>query len=464
MHDLKRKIICIGLNYRDHAAETGAALPKDPILFSKYPTALIGHGEAIVLPPVSKEVDYEAELVIVIGKACGKKYPGGVGGDYVAGYTVGHDAFPRAIGNSKRTASSGLVGKTFDTFRSRAGPDLVTADEVPDPQNLAIRLRLNGQTMQDSSTKQLIFGVADLLAYISQVFTLEPGDLIYTGTPPGVGIARKPPVYLKGGDVVEVEIEGLGVLPGIRWCRGDEAPAGFEYSPRGLGLFFFFLFLLPHIFQFFRPRQILEATQAEDLQESFGRAVEDGAAQGVVSAGDAYQTFFHEQAKCLATMNAADAFDVGAHDRLAIGHDGERLAGGPGQAQFALAAAQGGEPAMIFRPGQKLETAGQFFYLKGRAIAVIEALQFANQTASGGGVGQAGDMSQPPGGYRFIRGQQDGFQIGQLRLASQGIVGRRIAAALARPAQGQGQGMVDRQTVRGPTRQGTQKAWGLSEH
>jgi 2-keto-4-pentenoate hydratase/2-oxohepta-3-ene-1,7-dioic acid hydratase in catechol pathway len=208
VHD-PRKIICIGLNYKDHAAETGAALPKDPILFSKYPTALIGHNEAIVLPPVSQEVDYEAELVIIIGKR-GKNIPAAAAREYVAGYTVGHDVSARDW-QLKKDGKQWMVGKTFDTF-APAGPHLVTADEVPDPQNLAIKLRLNGQTMQDSSTKQLIFGVGDLLAYISQVVTLEPGDLIYTGTPPGVGIARKPPVYLKGGDVVEVEIEGLGVL------------------------------------------------------------------------------------------------------------------------------------------------------------------------------------------------------------------------------------------------------------
>jgi 2-keto-4-pentenoate hydratase/2-oxohepta-3-ene-1,7-dioic acid hydratase in catechol pathway len=208
VHDA-RKIICIGLNYRDHAAETGAALPKDPILFSKYPTALLGHGEAIVLPPVSHEVDFEAELVIVIGKR-GKNISATGAKDYVAGYTVGHDVSARDW-QLKKDGKQWMIGKTFDTF-APCGPELVTADEVPDPHNLAIKLRLNGKTMQDSSTKQLIFGAGDLLAYISQVFTLEPGDLIYTGTPPGVGIARKPPVYLKGGDVVEVEIEGLGIL------------------------------------------------------------------------------------------------------------------------------------------------------------------------------------------------------------------------------------------------------------
>jgi 2-keto-4-pentenoate hydratase/2-oxohepta-3-ene-1,7-dioic acid hydratase in catechol pathway len=208
VHD-PRKIVCIGLNYRDHAAESGAAIPKEPILFSKYPTALIGHGEPIVLPPVSQEVDYEAELVVVVGRR-GRNIPKEAAMDYVAGYTVGHDVSARDW-QLKKDGKQWMVGKTFDTF-APAGPVLVTADEVPNAQNLAIRLRLNGQTMQDSNTSQLIFGVADLMAYLSQVFTLEPGDLIYTGTPPGVGFAKKPPLFLKGGDVVEVEIEGLGVL------------------------------------------------------------------------------------------------------------------------------------------------------------------------------------------------------------------------------------------------------------
>ena len=204
-----RKIVCVGLNYRDHAAESGAAIPKEPILFSKFPTALIGHGEAIVLPRVSDEVDYEAELVIVVGKK-GRHLTAANALAHVAGYTVGHDVSARDW-QLKKDGKQWMVGKTFDTF-APVGPTLVTADEVPNAGNLPIRLRLNGKTMQDSSTSQLIFSVADVLVYLSQVFTLEPGDLIFTGTPPGVGVARKPPVYLKDGDVVEVEIEGLGVL------------------------------------------------------------------------------------------------------------------------------------------------------------------------------------------------------------------------------------------------------------
>ena len=204
-----KKIVCLGLNYRDHAAESGAQIPKEPILFSKYVTALTGHGESIVLPRVSQEVDYEAELVIIVGKR-GRHLSADAAMDYVTGYSVGHDVSARDW-QLKKDGKQWMVGKTFDTF-APVGPELVTVDEGIDPHNLPIRLRLNGQTMQDSSTKQMIFGVGATLAYLSQVFTLEPGDLIFTGTPPGVGFARKPPVFLKGGDMAEVEIEGLGVL------------------------------------------------------------------------------------------------------------------------------------------------------------------------------------------------------------------------------------------------------------
>lgn len=203
------KIVCLGLNYADHAKEGGVPIPKDPVLFSKYPTALIGPGEAIVLPPVSQEVDYEAELVVVVGKG-GKNLDAKTALSHVAGYTIGHDVSARDW-QLKKDGKQWMVGKTFDTF-APIGPHLVTADEVPQPQNLGIRLRLNGQVMQDSNTNQMIFGIGTILAYLSQVFTLQPGDLIFTGTPPGVGVARKPPVFLKAGDVAEVEIDGLGVL------------------------------------------------------------------------------------------------------------------------------------------------------------------------------------------------------------------------------------------------------------
>ncbi len=204
-----RKIVCIGLNYRDHAAESGVPVPPEPVLFSKYPTTLIGHLDRIVLPRVSHEVDYEAELVVVIGQG-GKHISREKARAHIGGYTIGHDVSARDW-QLKKPAKQWMAGKTFDTF-APTGPELVTPDEVPDPHNLGIRLRLNGQTMQDSCTSQLIFGVDELIAYLSRIVTLESGDLIFTGTPPGVGMARKPPVWLRPGDVVEVEIDSLGIL------------------------------------------------------------------------------------------------------------------------------------------------------------------------------------------------------------------------------------------------------------
>jgi 2-keto-4-pentenoate hydratase/2-oxohepta-3-ene-1,7-dioic acid hydratase in catechol pathway len=204
-----RKIICIGLNYRDHAAESGVPAPSEPVLFSKYPTALIGHNEAIVLPEVSQQVDYEAELVVVIGRG-GRHITRARAMEHAGGYSLGHDVSARDWQLNK-PGKQWMAGKTFDTF-APVGPALVTPDEVPDPHRLGIRLRLNGQTMQDSSTSQLIFRVDELISYVSQIMTLEPGDLIFTGTPPGVGMARKPPVWLKPGDEVEIEIDRLGTL------------------------------------------------------------------------------------------------------------------------------------------------------------------------------------------------------------------------------------------------------------
>jgi 2-keto-4-pentenoate hydratase/2-oxohepta-3-ene-1,7-dioic acid hydratase in catechol pathway len=203
------KILCIGLNYRDHAIEGGKAIPTEPVVFGKFRNTLIAHGDPIILPKVSQKVDYEAELVIVIGKR-GRHISVENAFDYVAGYTCGHDVSARDW-QFRGEEKQWIIGKTFDTF-GPTGPELVTADEVPDPHNLSIQLRLNGQVMQNSSTKEFIFGVPQLLAFLSQVVTLEPGDLIFTGTPPGVGGARKPPVWLKPGDVAEVEIAGLGVL------------------------------------------------------------------------------------------------------------------------------------------------------------------------------------------------------------------------------------------------------------
>jgi 2-keto-4-pentenoate hydratase/2-oxohepta-3-ene-1,7-dioic acid hydratase in catechol pathway len=204
-----QKIVCIGLNYRDHTAEGGAPIPAEPVLFSKFSTALIGHGEPIVLPAVSKEVDYEAELVLVVGKK-GRHVSPAAAREHLAGCTIGHDVSARDW-QLRKDGRQWLAGKTFDTF-APAGPWLVTADEVGDPHALDIRLRLNGKTMQESNTRQMIFQYGELLSYISQIITLLPGDLVFTGTPAGVGFARKPPVFLKAGDVVEVEIEKLAVL------------------------------------------------------------------------------------------------------------------------------------------------------------------------------------------------------------------------------------------------------------
>jgi len=203
------KIVCLGLNYRDHAAESGMDVPTEPILFSKYATALIGPGAPIVLPESSQEVDYEAELVVVIGRG-GREIPRDRAMEHVGGYAVGNDVSARDWQLGK-PGKQWMAGKTFDTF-APVGPAVVTPEEIPDPQALGIRARVNGRTMQDSNTEQLVFGVAEVIAYLSRIFTLEPGDLIFTGTPPGVGMARKPPVWLQPGDIVEVEIDGLGRL------------------------------------------------------------------------------------------------------------------------------------------------------------------------------------------------------------------------------------------------------------
>lgn len=203
------KVLCIGLNYRDHALESGQPIPPEPVCFSKFSQAVIGPEQPIVLPDVAHKVDYEAELVVIIGRRA-KRVPREKALNYIAGYTIGNDVSARdwQLG---RAGGQWLMGKTPDTF-APTGPWLVTADEVPDPRDLAIGLRLNGETMQNSRTAELIFGVEELIAHITQLVTLQPGDLIFTGTPPGVGVARKPPVFLKPGDVVEVEIEHLGVL------------------------------------------------------------------------------------------------------------------------------------------------------------------------------------------------------------------------------------------------------------
>lgn len=201
------KILCIGLNYADHAAESGQPLPDYPIVFSKYSNTVIGSGEAIVMPKVTDQVDYEAELGFVIGKRA-RHVSEADALDYVAGYLNVNDVSAR---DYQMRTSQWTMGKSFDTF-APMGPALVTADDVPDPHNLAIRLWIGEELLQDSSTSQLIFNVPQLLADISEVMTLLPGDIVSTGTPPGVGGARTPPRWLKPGETVNMEIERLGVL------------------------------------------------------------------------------------------------------------------------------------------------------------------------------------------------------------------------------------------------------------
>ncbi|MBS1769876.1 MAG: fumarylacetoacetate hydrolase family protein [Acidobacteria bacterium] len=201
------KLICVGLNYRDHAEESGMAIPASPIIFSKFSTSVIGPEAAIELPVGSSEVDYEAELAVVIGRY-GRNIPAGDAMAYVFGYTNINDVSARdmqfADGQWQR-------GKSCDTF-APMGEFIATADEIADPHGLRISFRLNGETLQDSNTKQMIFQIPELIEFISRTITLEPGDVIATGTPPGVGFARTPKVFLRSGDVSEVEIEGLGVL------------------------------------------------------------------------------------------------------------------------------------------------------------------------------------------------------------------------------------------------------------
>jgi len=203
------KIICIGLNYLDHAIETGAEPPTEPVVFSKFNTALVGHGDAIELPSISSEVDYEAELVVVIGKVA-RHVSVDAALSHVAGYTCGHDVSARDW-QKGRPGGQWLLGKSFDTF-APVGPVLVTADEIPDPSNLTVRMYLGDEKVQESTTQQLIFSIPQLIAHLSTIMTLKPGDLIFTGTPPGVGAARKPPRFLQNGDVCTVEVPQIGRL------------------------------------------------------------------------------------------------------------------------------------------------------------------------------------------------------------------------------------------------------------
>ncbi len=200
------KFICIGLNYSDHAAESGMAVPPEPVIFMKATSAICGPNDDVLIPRGSEKTDWEVELGIVIGKTA--KYVSEAEAlDYIAGYCVSHDVSERAF----QTERSGqwTKGKSCDTF-GPIGPWLVTKDEISDPQNLSMWLKVNGETMQDGTTSTMVYGVAFLVSYLSQFMSLHPGDVISTGTPPGVGMGMKPPRYLKPGDVVELGIQGLG--------------------------------------------------------------------------------------------------------------------------------------------------------------------------------------------------------------------------------------------------------------
>jgi 2-keto-4-pentenoate hydratase/2-oxohepta-3-ene-1,7-dioic acid hydratase in catechol pathway len=200
------KIVCVGLNYRDHASESAMELPSAPLLFAKWPNGLIGPGEPIILPHQTAEVDYEAELGVIIGEPA-RRVSAERALEHVAGYVCANDVSARDIqfGDGQWTR-----GKSFDTF-CPVGP-MVPAGEIADPQALSIRCLVNGEALQDGSTADMIFGVAEVIAYVSDGIALETGDLILTGTPPGVGFVRNPPVFLQDGDEVTVEIEGVGSL------------------------------------------------------------------------------------------------------------------------------------------------------------------------------------------------------------------------------------------------------------
>jgi 5-carboxymethyl-2-hydroxymuconate isomerase len=201
------KLIGIGLNYRDHAAETGKSVPAMPLLFAKMPTSVTGPAGPVVLPAYTSKADYEGELAVVIGRMARDVHVDEALG-HVFGYAVMDDISARDVQQSE---PQWVRAKGADTF-APWGPWITTADEVPDPQALSVRTWLSGELMQDGTTADMVFGVAELVAFISSSFTLEPGDVITTGTPAGVGVARTPPRFLRDGDVVRVEIEGLGAI------------------------------------------------------------------------------------------------------------------------------------------------------------------------------------------------------------------------------------------------------------
>lgn len=201
------KIICVGLNYRDHAAESDLAVPEEPMIFAKLQSSLLRPGDPVVIPPITERVDFEAELGVVIGRA-GVRIAEAEALDHVFGYTCVNDVSARDL---QARDGQFVRAKSLDTF-CPTGPVVVTRDQIADPQALGIRCLVNGAVMQDSNTREMVFPVSELIAYISQAITLEPGDVITTGTPAGIGAAKKPQVFLKPGDTVTVEIDGIGAL------------------------------------------------------------------------------------------------------------------------------------------------------------------------------------------------------------------------------------------------------------
>lgn len=209
------KVVCVGLNYRDHAKESNMAIPGEPILFSKFPNAIIGTGDTIVKPRAVSELDYEVELVLVIGKE-GRNISKADALKHVGGFTVGNDVSARDW-QLKKAGGQWMLGKTWDTF-APIGPSilinplLLNSNDSFNPNNLGVRCILNGQTVQSSNTKEFIFDIAAMIEYISRIVTLKPGDLIFTGTPHGVGMGRKPQLWMKDGDKVRCEIDELGAI------------------------------------------------------------------------------------------------------------------------------------------------------------------------------------------------------------------------------------------------------------
>ena len=201
------KFLCIGLNYKDHAEESNMALPKTPVVFTKFNNSIVGQGATVILPKLTAQPDYEAELAIVIGKR-GRNIAPADWEEYVFGYTIVNDVSARDV---QMATSQWSLGKSFDTF-GPMGPAIVSKSEIPDPHKLFIRLSIDGEMLQDSNTDQLVFKAPDLIAYLSSIMTLEPGDLISTGTPAGVGLGRKPQRWMKPGETMTIEIEGIGSL------------------------------------------------------------------------------------------------------------------------------------------------------------------------------------------------------------------------------------------------------------